>query len=174
MFNVGTVVPLLADSAWKWPSRSYIQVSQTELQWLPVFYKFFYHLHWATTRGVTKRCRRSWPILHLGFQTELQWLPVFYKFFYHLHWATTGGLQRDVVYISLLTNGALVYEPKCGGSGELRCLSQWVQLYTGAQINIGNLSPYLTYGYNLRRLKKKILRQKNKEFHPAQDIFKFN
>jgi hypothetical protein len=34
---------------------------------------------------------------------------------------------------SWLTNSALVYEPKCGGGGELRGLSQWVQLYTGAQ-----------------------------------------
>jgi hypothetical protein len=72
----------------------------------------------------------------------------------------------------LLTNSALVYEPKCGGSGELRGLSQRVQLYTGAQINTGDLSPYLTYGYNLRRLKKIILSQKNTEIHPAEDIFK--
>ncbi len=28
----------------------------------------------------------------------------------------------------------------------LRDLSQWVQLYTGAQINFGDLTPYLTYG----------------------------
>ncbi len=29
--------------------------------------------------------------------------------------------------------------------GELWGLSQWVQLYTGAQINFGDLTPYLTY-----------------------------
>ncbi len=52
------------------------------------------------------------------------------------------GLQRDVVYLS--TNIALVYEPKCGG-GELRGLSKSVQLYTGAEINFGDLTPYLTY-----------------------------
>jgi hypothetical protein len=34
--------------------------------------------------------------------------------------------------------------PNAGG-GELRGLSQWVQLYTGAQINFGDLTPYLTY-----------------------------
>ncbi len=45
---------------------------------------------------------------------------------------------------SWLTNSALVYEPKCGGRGELRGISQWVQLYTGAQINF-DLTPYLTY-----------------------------
>ncbi len=50
--------------------------------------------------------------------------------------------------ISWLTNmSPLVYEPKCGGRGELRGLSQWVQLDTGAQINFGDLTPYLTYGY---------------------------
>ncbi len=46
-----------------------------------------------------------------------------------------------------LDNSALVYEPKCGGSeGELRGLSRWVQLYTGAQINFGDLALYLTSG----------------------------
>jgi len=49
--------------------------------------------------------------------------------------------------LSWLTNSALVYEPKCGGGGELRGLSQLVQLYTGAQINFGDLTLYLTYGY---------------------------
>ncbi len=33
--------------------------------------------------------------------------------------------------------------PNAGGG--VRGLSQWVQLYTGAQIN-GDLTPYLTYG----------------------------
>jgi hypothetical protein len=37
-----------------------------------------------------------------------------------------------------------VFEPKCG-KGELRGLSQLVQLYTGAQINYGDLTLYLTY-----------------------------
>ncbi len=32
--------------------------------------------------------------------------------------------------------------PKCRGRGGLRDLSQWVQLYTGAQINFGNLTPW--------------------------------
>ncbi len=31
-----------------------------------------------------------------------------------------------------------------GGGGTLRGLSQWVKLYTGAQINFGDLTPYLT------------------------------
>ncbi len=33
-----------------------------------------------------------------------------------------------------------------GKGGELRGLCQWVQLYTGAQINFGDLTPYLTCG----------------------------
>ncbi len=49
--------------------------------------------------------------------------------------------------LSWLPNIALVYEPKCGGRGELISLSQWVQLYTGAQINVGDLTPYLTYEF---------------------------
>jgi hypothetical protein len=52
--------------------------------------------------------------------------------------------------LSLLTNSALVYEPKCGGRGELRGLSQWIQLNTGAQINFEDLTSYLTYGLNLK------------------------
>ncbi len=36
--------------------------------------------------------------------------------------------------------------PNAGGGGELWGLSQWVQLYTGSQINFGDLTPYLTYG----------------------------
>ncbi len=35
--------------------------------------------------------------------------------------------------------------PNAGGGGKLRGLGQWVQLYTGDQINFGDLSPYLTY-----------------------------
>ncbi len=31
------------------------------------------------------------------------------------------------------------------GGGELRGLSQWVQLYAGAQINVRDLTAYLTY-----------------------------
>jgi hypothetical protein len=36
--------------------------------------------------------------------------------------------------------------PNAGGGGQLLGLSQWAQLYTGAQINFGDLTPYLTYG----------------------------
>jgi len=35
--------------------------------------------------------------------------------------------------------------PNEGGGVELRGLSQRVQLYKGAQINFGDLTPYLTY-----------------------------
>ncbi len=54
--------------------------------------------------------------------------------------------------LSWLTNSALVYEPKCGErGGGLWGLSQSVQLYTEAQINFGDLSPYLPYTWNRRR-----------------------
>ncbi len=48
-----------------------------------------------------------------------------------LYKPTTRGLQRDVVYLGWPMAPSYMYEPKCGGSGELRGLSQWVQLYTG-------------------------------------------
>ncbi len=38
-----------------------------------------------------------------------------------------------------------MYEPKCGGEGGSAGLRQWVQLDTEAQINFGDLTPYLTY-----------------------------
>jgi hypothetical protein len=50
--------------------------------------------------------------------------------------------------LSLRTNSVSVYEPYCGGRGELRGLSQFVQLYTGAQINFVDLTPHLTYDIN--------------------------
>jgi hypothetical protein len=34
-----------------------------------------------------------------------------------------------------------------GEGGGLRCFSLCVQLYTGAQINFGDLTPHLTYGW---------------------------
>ncbi len=47
--------------------------------------------------------------------------------------------------LSWLTNNALVYESNAGGGG-FRGISQWEQLYTGAQINSGDLTSYVTYG----------------------------
>jgi hypothetical protein len=46
-------------------------------------------------------------------------------------------------HISWMTNSALVYEPKCGGEGG-GGVAGGVHLYTGAQINFGDLTPYLT------------------------------
>jgi hypothetical protein len=46
--------------------------------------------------------------------------------------------------LSWLTTSPHVYEPKCGGRGEY---SQLVELRAhGAQMNFGDLTPYLTYG----------------------------
>jgi hypothetical protein len=68
-----------------------------------------------------------------------------------------GVTKRCQWHLSLLTNCALVYEPKWGdgGGGGVRGLSQtqWVQLCTshGAQVNFGDLvyTPYLTCDYML-------------------------
>ncbi len=38
--------------------------------------------------------------------------------------------------------------PNAGGGRELRGPSQWVQLYTRAQINFRDLTPYFTYTHN--------------------------
>jgi hypothetical protein len=46
--------------------------------------------------------------------------------------------------LSWLTNSSLVYEHKCGGFG-VSANEHTVQLYTGAQINFGDLTPYFTY-----------------------------
>ncbi len=56
------------------------------------------------------------------------------------------GSQRDVVYSTLaVTNSTLVYEPKCGGGG-YRVSANEYSCAHGAQINLGDLTPYLTYG----------------------------
>ncbi len=65
--------------------------------------------------------------------------PVYSKY------ALCRGLQRDIVYLSW-PKTPLIYEPNGGGERELRGLSKWVELYTGAQMNFGDLDPYLTYG----------------------------
>jgi hypothetical protein len=74
------------------------------------------------------------------------------------HPLAEGGKDKGVTNICRLswpTNSALVYEPKCGGRGRGRGeefqsqpLSAAV-LYTGDQINFGDLIPHLTYGKGL-------------------------
>ncbi len=46
--------------------------------------------------------------------------------------------------LSWLTNSALVHEPKCVGGGGFG-VSASERLYTGAQINFGDLTPYLIW-----------------------------
>ncbi len=55
---------------------------------------------------------------------------------------TPGGYKK--CRLPWLTNSALVYDPKVWRRGG-RGLIQWVQRYTGAQINFGDLTIYLTY-----------------------------
>ncbi len=59
--------------------------------------------------------------------------------------ASLGGLQRGVVCLGWPIAPSYI-SPKAGGRVELLGLSKWVQLYTAAQINFGDLTPYLTYG----------------------------
>ncbi len=70
------------------------------------------------------------------------------------------GLQGDVVYLSW-SMGELVYEPKCGGRGVVagsQPMRTAVHItWHGAQINHGDLTPYLTYGWSqIRRLQKAV------------------
>jgi hypothetical protein len=47
--------------------------------------------------------------------------------------------------LSWLTNSALVYEPKCGGGGGGGDCGISANEYSCAQINFGDLTPYLIY-----------------------------
>jgi hypothetical protein len=58
-------------------------------------------------------------------------------------WNGKWGLQRVVVYLGWPIAPSNM-SPNAGERGELRCLNQWVQLYTRAQINFEDLTPYLT------------------------------
>jgi hypothetical protein len=79
--------------------------------------------------------------LHHTFTGKWRW-EVNRKIFQRMQW--TRGLPRDVVYLRWPIAPSYM-RPNAGGGGELQCLSQWVQLYTGAQINFGDLSPHLTH-----------------------------
>ena len=52
------------------------------------------------------------------------------------------GLQRDVVYLGWPIAPSYL-SPNVGGGGVSRGLRQWVQLYTGVQINFRDLTPFL-------------------------------
>jgi hypothetical protein len=56
------------------------------------------------------------------------------------------GLQRDVVYLGWPIAPSF-RSPNAVGVGELRGLSQWIQLYKEAKISFGDLTPYLNYLY---------------------------
>jgi hypothetical protein len=63
------------------------------------------------------------------------------------------------IRLSWLTNSALVYEPKCGGSGVVagsQLLSKAVNNAPGAQINFGDLTPYLAYASQRLTLEEEI------------------
>ncbi len=59
------------------------------------------------------------------------------------------GLKQVVTKrcrLSWLTNGALVYEPKCGGMGGVAGHQLLSTAVHRSPINFGDLTPYLTYG----------------------------
>ncbi len=77
-----------------------------------------------------------------GTSRECTWtLSIFFQLY--IFNKNIWGLQGDVVYRGWPIAPSYM-NPNAGG-GELRGLSQWVQLYTGAQINFGDLTPYLIY-----------------------------
>ncbi len=52
--------------------------------------------------------------------------------------------------LSQLTNSALVYGPKCGGGGGWGVSANEYSSAHGAQINFGDLTPYLNYGVRVQ------------------------
>jgi hypothetical protein len=72
------------------------------------------------------------------------------------------GLQRDVVY-SWLTSCILYMSPNAEGwgRGELRDLGQWLQLYTGAQINFEDVTQYLIYWQASPRFLQRLYSMRN-------------
>jgi hypothetical protein len=74
------------------------------------------------------------------FRTPLQ------HFFLLLYKTMNQGITK-ICLLSWLANSALVYEPKCGGGGGGGCgfsANEYISAH-GAQINFGDLTPYLTY-----------------------------
>ncbi len=64
---------------------------------------------------------------------------------FKLSYAVHGVTKR--FNLSWLANSTLVYEPKCGGKGGWGCgvSANEYSCVHGAQINFGDLTPYLTY-----------------------------
>jgi hypothetical protein len=58
---------------------------------------------------------------------------------------TSQGYSTKIFRLSWLTNSALVYEPKCGGRSWGGGLTNEYNCAHGAQLNFGDLTPYLTY-----------------------------
>jgi hypothetical protein len=103
-----------------------------KLDWVACSFNYGTILPWSAKVGLadTSCCCIEWImqiVLHTVFGCEVGILLICYK--------VTKRCR-----LSWLTNSAIVYEPKRGGRVELRGLSQWVQLYTGDQINFGDLT----------------------------------
>ncbi len=57
------------------------------------------------------------------------------------------GLQRDVVFLGWPIAPPYMSPNAEGGWGGAAGPQPWVQFYTGAQVNFGDLTTYLTYGF---------------------------
>ncbi len=99
-----------------------------------------------------RKCEDEWNLLgegalYDGYYTEW-WLWLVLSVVIVLGMLSNQGVTKRC-RLSLLTNSALAIRVQMRGEGgELRGLSQWVQLcitWHGAQVNFGDLLPYLTY-----------------------------
>ncbi len=86
------------------------------------------------------------------FKIKFKWissgqLPEFCSVSHCSQFVNAIGLQRDVVYFGWpIAPSYSIWAQIRGGGGGLQGLNQWGQLYTGAQINFGDLTPNLTSG----------------------------
>ncbi len=130
------------------PSPSGIQI-----RWQPVFLVRI-RINLALPETITNRRRKYrkyhifspwfWYLTLQKVLVQFTYCAFFIKFSFQIG-TLPQGLQRDV-YLGWPIAPSYM-GPNAGGGGQLRGLSHWVQLYTGAQINFGDLTPSFTYAY---------------------------
>jgi hypothetical protein len=70
----------------------------------------------------------------------------FHRFLHGFTFAVFVQKVTKICRLSWLTNGALAYEPKCGGRGGYSGFSaNAYSIAQRVQINFGDLTPYVTY-----------------------------
>ncbi len=88
----------------------------------------------ALLNKVLTEAHRTEPCVQNGQQTEYTYLKLC-----STETDSAKGLQRDVVYLGWPIASSYL-SPTAGGRGKLRGLNQWVQHYSGAQINLKELA----------------------------------